>query len=290
MPTRLKIAADLGFTIERPGGRTVHGRLHGEGSRLRLEVDHPEAFATRADAVGLASLAAGLAKRGLVIDVTRGSRILLSLGAVRVPWWHRRLTGSRHIRIGSVRGLVAPGRARLAAGDGEGVLPVRDLVPPRTLLPIAPTFMRPPRRRVTITHDPAKGGQPRLVLVSNDDRAPLGRRRNHRLRGPLTSIGGSDECDIRLDGLHALHAEVLHDDEDEFVVVAHADDVRVNGARVQRQRLRTGSRLQVGAWTLVFTREEYADHGRPYGGRIGGELGHQRPQPPRHVLNRGPDD
>ena len=29
-------------------------------------------------------------------------------------------------------------------------------------------------------------------------------------------------------------------------------------------------------------REEYADHGRPYGGRVGGELAFQKPQPPRH--------
>ena len=32
---------------------------------------------------------------------------------------------------------------------------------------------------------------------------------------------------------------------------------------------------------MSFYREEYADHGRPYGGRVGGEIGHQRPQPPR---------
>jgi hypothetical protein len=32
---------------------------------------------------------------------------------------------------------------------------------------------------------------------------------------------------------------------------------------------------------MSFYREEYADHGRPYGGRLGGEIGHQRQQPPR---------
>jgi hypothetical protein len=35
---------------------------------------------------------------------------------------------------------------------------------------------------------------------------------------------------------------------------------------------------------LTFVREEYADHGRPYGGRIGGELGRQRRQPSRERL------
>ena len=41
---------------------------------------------------------------------------------------------------------------------------------------------------------------------------------------------------------------------------------------------------QLHAGDLTFVREEYADHGRPYGGRIGGELGHQRRQPSRRSL------
>ena len=57
----------------------------------------------------------------------------------------------------------------------------------------------------------------------------------------------------------------------------------VNGAPVDSSLLRTASRVQLGEWTMTFYREEYADHGRPYGGRVGGEIGHQRPQPPRPV-------
>ena len=68
---------------------------------------------------------------------------------------------------------------------------------------------------------------------------------------------------------------------DEYVVHALDPDTRVNGARVDQQFLRTGSRLRVGRWTLAYSRDEYADHGRPHGGRIGGELGRQQPQPPR---------
>jgi predicted GNAT family acetyltransferase len=37
----------------------------------------------------------------------------------------------------------------------------------------------------------------------------------------------------------------------------------------------------MGAWRLVFARDEFADHGRPYGGRNGGEGAHQRRQAPR---------
>lgn len=69
----------------------------------------------------------------------------------------------------------------------------------------------------------------------------------------------------------------------EFVVVhlGRGEPVRVNGERVRQRILRTATRVEIGSWTMTFARDEYADHGRPYGGRIGGELGRQRPQPPR---------
>jgi hypothetical protein len=64
----------------------------------------------------------------------------------------------------------------------------------------------------------------------------------------------------------------------------------VDGVPVERKVLRTGNRVQLGGWTLVYWRAEYADHGRPFGGRIGGELGHQQPQPGRHRLDdRSPE-
>jgi hypothetical protein len=37
----------------------------------------------------------------------------------------------------------------------------------------------------------------------------------------------------------------------------------------------------MGPWTFVYARDEYADHGRPYGGREGGEGTHQPRQPER---------
>ena len=55
----------------------------------------------------------------------------------------------------------------------------------------------------------------------------------------------------------------------------------MHGAVVDQQILRTGTRVELGGHRLVFFREEYADHGRPHGGRIGGEAGRQLPQPPR---------
>ncbi|MGO1547519.1 MAG: hypothetical protein ACTHXL_09220, partial [Microbacterium gubbeenense] len=42
--------------------------------------------------------------------------------------------------------------------------------------------------------------------------------------------------------------------------------------------LRTGASFTAGPWRFVFQREEFADHGRPFGGRQGGELSDQPPQ------------
>jgi hypothetical protein len=107
--------------------------------------------------------------------------------------------------------------------------------------------------------------------------------------GSLTTIGSGQDTDVVLAGTEALHAEVRRTLDDEFVLVPLVRDgsVRVNGAPVTGEALlRTGTRVDVAGWTLSYYREEYADHGRPYGGRIGGELGRQRPQPPREALTR----
>jgi hypothetical protein len=275
----VSIAADLCFQVTLPDRPPVNGQLTGSGSVLEVRVDRPEIFAGRSDAPAIRALADGLARRGLAVRVLDREHHLITLGAVRTSWWQRRLTGSRHIRLGSLRGAWTGARAR--AGADEPALPDASLAPPATLVPVAPTFQRRPRRVVTTTHDPLHGGNPRLTLVPSDgvhlDHPPV-----HWLERTVTTIGSGD-CDIRLPGLAALHAEVHHEGDDEFVVHAIHPDTRVHGERVERRLLRTGSRLEVGAWTLAFAREEYADHGRPFGGRIGGELGHQQPQPPRQV-------
>ena len=74
-----------------------------------------------------------------------------------------------------------------------------------------------------------------------------------------------------------MHAEIVHNDRDEYVLVRHG---KVSGSfgPGSSSVLRTGSRLQMGQWCLAFFREEFADHGRPFGGRSGGEFAYQRPQ------------
>jgi hypothetical protein len=279
----LSVEADLDFTMTLPGAdrREVTGRLRGSGSHLEVEVSDPTVFASRRDAGLVRGVAEALARRGLALTVTSPAGPVMRLGRVRSSWVQRRLTGSWHLRLAGTGALWSMARARNQAA----VLPDSELAPPSTLVPLAPTFLRRPRPPVTTTHDPEGGGSPRLVLAPSDLRP---RRLVFPLRPGVTQIGSAEECAIVLPGLQRFHAEVRHDDADEFVVVrlGAPGTTRVNGEPVTARTLRTGSRLDLGAWTLTYYREEYADHGRPYGGRLGGEIGHQRPQPPRPMTTR----
>ncbi len=278
------VGAELDFVLERPGREPVHGRLRGRHSRLVLEVDDAGAFAGGADAPAVRAIAQGLARRGMTVRVVQGDQHLVTLGAVSAPWWQRRVTGSRRIRLGSLRGALTSARSR--ARQEASVLPDAAMVPPATLWPIAPTLLTRVRSART-THDPARGGGARLVLLKQDywpgERQPV-----FWLHDGLT-IGSGADCDVRLPGLEARHAVLHHDEDDEWVIEAVAGITRVHGSPVIRQLLRTGSRVSLGQHELGYHREEYADHGRPHGGRIGGELGRQEPQPPRPGGSARPD-
>ena len=284
-PPVTRVEADVCFSIEVPDRESVTGSLTGSGSHLTLRVSDPAVFAGGADAGHVRRIALELADVGLVLRVADADdRSLVVLGRVHAPWWQRAVTRSPHMRVGGLRGIVAAGRGRLR--DDAAALPGHGVLPPGTPYPLAPMFLRRPVRRVTTTHDPARGGGPRLVAVPAD-----GISRAHQpvfwLQSDCTTIGSDAECDIVLAGLAPFHAEVRHDDSDEFVVVARDGEVRVHGEPTTRRVLRTSARVELGDRVLVFAREEYADHGRPYGGRIGGELGRQRPQPPRPAAGTG---
>lgn len=273
-----QVSADLHFSLGREGKDDLHGHLTGAGSRLTLDVDDPGAFAGAGDAPLIRRVAGELAARDIVLRVVQGETHLVTLGAVRAPWWQRRVTRSRHIRLGSLKGAWTSARSR-AAGRGP-VLPGLELSPPATLWPPFPTMHPQARRPVSTTHDPAGGGSPRLVLVR--EHVWGGERQPVFWLEETQTIGSDESCDIVLPGLEPVHARVVHDERDEFCVHAVAGLSRVHGAPVTEPvLLRTGSRLDLGEHHLVYSREEFADHGRPHGGRIGGELGHQVPQPPR---------
>ena len=280
MAAPLSLDADLEFSVS-VDGREMRGTLRGSGSALELAVSDPGLLGGSGTGPARA-LADQLAALGIRLSVT-SDRPLVTLGVVRAPWWQRRVTGSRHIRLASVgAALRLLGLRRTPTGS-------RVLVPPATPLPLLPTFLRRPRVAAT-THDPDGGGYPRLVMAPGPHPLPGERQPVFHL-GTLTTIGSSVDSDVVLTGLEPLHAEVRRTQDDELLLVPLVRDgsVKVNGAPVQGEALlRTGTRVEVGRWTMSYYREEYADHGRPYGGRIGGELGHQRPQPSREELSRGP--
>ncbi|MET3963176.1 hypothetical protein ABIE44_003110 [Marmoricola sp. OAE513] len=290
-PPQIEVSADLRFSVELPGHGPVRGTVVGSGNRLEVRLDDPAYFAGGRDAGHLRALASALAERDITVVVKAGDTTLLEIGATDPPWWQRRLSRSRHLKVVSVRGAVTGAIGRVRGATAEAVLPTRDLVPPTTLLPLAPTFGRADRR-VTTTHDPRRAGNPRLVLSASNRGLPDDARIVFPLLAETTTIGSGAGCDIRLPELEPLHAVVVHDGRDEFVVrrVAARAHVLVHGAVVQDDLvLRTGARLTVGPWTLAFRRAEYADHGRPFGGRIGGEAGHQRSQPPAPADGAGSD-
>ena len=141
---------------------------------------------------------------------------------------------------------------------------------------------------VTTTHDPALDGAPRLlVCIAGDGTVDHGAAEDltaFPLSLGRTALGSADDSDIRLDGTPAAAGEIVHDESDEFVYIDGGAAALVNGEPVTSRPLRTGDRLELGPWTLMFFREEYADHGRPYGGRQGGEFDRQQPQPNRSEM------
>lgn len=90
-----------------------------------------------------------------------------------------------------------------------------------------------------------------------------------------------------------IHAEIRHARDDEYVL--YPFDASGGGSAPEPGKpapgprvLRTGARIELGTWRLAYYREEFADHGRPHGGRQGGELAIQKPQPPKPYPGRAP--
>jgi hypothetical protein len=103
--------------------------------------------------------------------------------------------------------------------------------------------------------------------------------------GERTTIGSDEGQDIVLDGLTSEHAVIQWlPDGDEYVFQSFTGDrsATVDGA-IAVTGLHNGDRLQLGAWTLIFQRDEDADHVRRSGARQGGEhAGDTRTRPGGH--------
>ncbi|AXT86798.1 hypothetical protein C6I20_06860 [Aeromicrobium sp. A1-2] len=223
-------------------------------------------------------LAAALAGLGLAVEISGPTGVIVVLGDVRPSSLHRLVTRSRYMRLGRWSQALVAGWARRPTHAGVELTSAG--LPPGTPWPPLPTVRGLPRI-VTTTHDPAGGGNPRLYIADASDPDMPQVLGVYPLSASGTTIGSGDDVDLRLDGTDALQAEIIRTDDDEYVLVARSPHIRstVAGQQLPRQLLRTGARIQLGHWRLSYVRDEYADHGRPYGGRIGGELGHQRTQP-----------
>jgi hypothetical protein len=137
----------------------------------------------------------------------------------------------------------------------------------------------------TTTHAEFGAGNPKLVFVVGSDNWDGEPAREFALTADVVRIGSSPENELQLDGLDPLHAEIRHNEDDEYVLVvfgnAELSSEHESGGVDGGHELHTGSRVALGDWGMSFFRDEYADHGRPFGGRQGGEGAHQRRQPPR---------
>ncbi|MBC7442164.1 MAG: FHA domain-containing protein [Ramlibacter sp.] len=299
--TRLDI--DLAFSLAEPGaepgsGAAEPGAEPGSGAAapaeqmtgtitahgLDVEVysSKPELF-VRARTIRLKDirgLAADLAERGLSVSVSGPDGLIIRLGAVRAPVIQRILTGSQHIALGN-RAALAPLLRRRSAGTPE--TPSMPLPPP-TLFPLVPTFDRRIRRRITTTHYAPGAGRPRLIFVVGSENWNGQMPREFDLLRGTTTIGSAPDADLPLRGLQPFHAEIRHDENDEYVLYPLGEvsgGARKESPHAAGQVLRTGARIEMGPWRMAFFREEYADHGRPHGGRLGGELSYQKSQPSR---------
>ena len=172
MTIDLSVDADLEFSVDIPGQRTLTGALTGTGKDLELTVSHPFLFAGRSDSGAIRGLAEGLARQGLTVTVASPAGPLVTLGARRTPWWQRRLTGSRHIRLARGAGLWSLLRGR-TSGSERG-RPARPASWPRRRPcgPSPPTFRRGGGARGHHHARPERGGHPRLIWPRRRTPAP----------------------------------------------------------------------------------------------------------------------
>jgi len=297
MATSTRLDIDLAFSLVEPGGQTGGERMQGTitaaGTDVEIFANRPELFLqTRTVTLKeIRALAADLAERGLSVSLSGPNGLVVRLGDIQAHRLQRLVTGSAHVALGTRAALAPLLRRRRRAGGAES--PPVVTLPPSTLFPLVPTLDRRIRRTVTTTHYTRGSGRPRLIFVvgsKNWDGTPP---RQFDLMPETTRIGSGQDADLRLDGLSRIHAEIRHDQNDEYVLFLLepvAEGTRLESQGIDGSQpttggriLRTGARIELGPWRMAFFREEFADHGRPYGGRVGGELAYQKPQPARRT-------
>jgi hypothetical protein len=124
-------------------------------------------------------------------------------------------------------------------------------------------------------------GHPRLV-VATDGHAMAGSaeasgvQREFVLDKDVITIGSADGQDVQVAGLEPMHGEIRRDAVENDYIYRQVTDrgvSRVDGSGIRTSSLHHGDRLELGGVTLVFQRDEIADHGRlSKGGREGGQF------------------
>ncbi|GAA1344319.1 FHA domain-containing protein [Arthrobacter roseus] len=275
----MKLHIDMTFELVEPPDesgeqRVSSGTILADGKDVEISTQNPEVFQAGKSPLAAAAkpFAEELAKRGFTVTVIGPNGMIVSVGAVKSSAAQRLFSRSRYIRLGSARALMPFLRRQK---PGAAAVPF----PPGTPWPLIPTVNRKIRRNVTTTHYGSGAGRPRLILVRDSETWDGSMPTEFNLTGPQITIGSAESSDLRLDGLDELHAEIVHTDNDEYKLVSHGTTGgSTDGREEGGYTLRTGSRLVMGPWRLGFFREEYADHGRPFGGRNGGEFAYQKPQ------------
>lgn len=283
---------DLSFTLVEPGAPDdaprMHGKVTANGTDVEMYASDPALLlgGRRPKLSTLRLVAAELARREVTVAITGPAGLIARMGAIKSTIAQRVVTWSPHIELGAPAALAPFLTPKRRNPESEAALEL----PPSTLFPLAPTFDRRARRRVTTTHYTPGSGRPRLIFVVGSENWNGQPPREFDLLPTVTRIGSGESADLRLDGLLDTHAEIVHDRDDEYVFypAGQAGASTSSGRRVTGQILRTGARIELGPWRMAFFREEFADHGRPFGGRAGGEFAHQKRQPPRHRAPRNP--
>lgn len=275
----MRLDIDLAFSVTVPATAvepesTVNGTVRANGTEVVISTDTTDLYRVgpRADLRSIRGFAQELSEWGLSVSLASPEGTIVSLGAVKANAAQRVLTRSAHIRPGKVGAWSA--LLRGSSGDLT-----QSLVPPGTPFPLSPTFQRNYQMRPTTTHYTYGGGRPRLIFVKDGEAWDGRPAQVFDLKAETTVIGSNAEAELQLPETVAGHATITHSPDDEYILTAIGP---VTGSTRLPQggsyTLRTGARIGIGPWRLVFVREEYADHGRPHGGRQGGELAYQKPQ------------
>ncbi|HSO92734.1 MAG TPA: FHA domain-containing protein [Arthrobacter sp.] len=218
MAPRFRADINLDFTLQEASGEEARGSVTASGSEVVVALDRIDALKSqRLPSLGdLRPLAKTLSDQGLTVVVDGPDGRIISLGAVEAPAAQRVITKSPHIKLGKL-GALAPMLKRGRRSPARRV----SLLPPGTLLPLLPTVKRRIPRRITTTHYTRGGGRPRLIFVQ-DSKSWNGQvPREFSLTADRVRIGSDESVDLQLPGLDGVHAEIVHNDRDEYVLVRH---------------------------------------------------------------------